>query len=106
MDGESCLLGTQGQIKQLRSTGRDASKHKEAIEGDDLVKIYTHGDVRTAPGLHNKVFIDLLLHFARHDREGLRELSKNSFIIETDSAGLRFAKVAYHKLDKKPQWIG
>ena len=61
----------QGQIKQLRATGKDAFKHKEAIEGDDLVKLYAHCDVRTAPGLQNKVFIDLLLHFARRGREGL-----------------------------------
>ena len=30
--------------------------------------------------------IDLLLHFACRGREGLLELSKNSFIIQTDSA--------------------
>ena len=35
--------------------------------------------------------IDLLLHFARRGREGLLELSQNSFIIQTNSAGLRFA---------------
>ena len=31
----------QGQIKQLRVSGRDISHHKKAIAGEDLVKLYS-----------------------------------------------------------------
>ena len=90
----------QGQIKQLRVSGRDISHHKEAIAGEDLVKLYGSFDCDTATGLQNKVFLDILLHFARRGREGLRELRKDSFIIATDSTGSKYAKTAYHELEK------
>ena len=62
----------QGQIKQLRVSGRDITHHKEAIAGEDLVRLYGSFDCDTATGLQNKVFLDILLHFARRGREGLR----------------------------------
>ena len=48
----------QGQIKQLRVSGRDISLYKEAITGEDLVKLYASFDCATATRLQKKV-----LHF-------------------------------------------
>ena len=90
----------QGQIKLLRRSGNDVTKHKQAIDNEDMKKILASFDVSTPSGLQNKVFFDLLLHFARCGQEGLRELTRKSVIIKTDSSGRRYATMAYNEIEK------
>ena len=46
----------QGQIKLLRQSGNDVTKHKQAIDNEDMKKIRASFDVSTPSGLQNKVF--------------------------------------------------
>ena len=90
----------QAQVKQLRKLGKDETKHKDLIEEEDMAKIKGKMDTNTATGLQQKVFLDILTHFARRGQEGLRELTKTSIIICKDSTGKKFATMAYTELEK------
>ena len=80
----------QGQIKILRQSGNDITKHKKPIDSEDMAKIRESFKVETPAGLQNKVSFDLLLHFARRGQEGLRELTKTSLVIKKDSRGRKY----------------
>ena len=93
----------QGQIKILRQSGNDITKHKKPIDSEDMAKIRESFKVETPAGLQNKVFFDLLLHFARRGQEGLRELTKTSLVIKKDSRGRKYATMAYNEREKNHQ---
>ena len=44
-------------------------------------------------GLQNKVFIDIMMYLCNRGRENLRNMTKNAFLILTDSARLRYVSV-------------
>ena len=90
----------QGTIKTLRERGLDVTKHKTAIDADDMSKIRQSLDVNTPVGLQDKVFVDVVLHFARRGREGLREMGKGFFIIKKNSKGLLYTTPSFNELDK------
>ena len=62
--------------------GNNKTQHKPAISAADMKKKYNSDalDVNNPVSLQRKVFIDIMLHFSRRGREGLRELRKDSFV--------------------------
>ena len=90
----------QGQIKILRQSGNDITKHKKPIDSEDMAKIRESFKVETQAGLQNKVFLNLLLHFARRGQEGLRELTKTSLVIKKDSRGRKYDTMAYNEREQ------
>ena len=85
----------------MRASGNDVTQHKSAIQKEDMTKIRDNLKLNTPQGLQDKVFIDIVLQFARRGREGLRELTKDSMSIKTDAAGWLYATPAYNELQKK-----
>ena len=59
--------------------------------------------VETPAGLQNKVFFDLLHHFARRGQEGFHELTNTSLVIKKDSRGRKYATMAYNEREKNHQ---
>ena len=68
-----------GLIKELKRAGKDTSENKEPISIADLQKLQSSGlfSVDTPNTLQNKVLFDIMTHFWRRGREGLRSLVKN-----------------------------
>ena len=91
----------QGTIKLMRASGNDVIQHKSAIQKEDMKKIRDNLKLNTPQGLQDKVFIDIVLQFARRGREGLWELTKDSISIKTYAAGRLYATPAYNELQKK-----
>ena len=72
----------KSQVRTLRVEGKDITKHKPVIEKEDMTKITSNLKTDSPVGLQQRVFIDLMLHFGRRGREGLRELKRESFVIK------------------------
>lgn len=90
----------QGTIKMMKQQGLDKTKHKEAINQTDMRKIRDSLNTETPQGLQDTVFLDVVLHFARRGREGLREMSKTSISVRQDAKGIKYATPAYNEFDK------
>ena len=90
----------QGTIRLMKEQGLDTTKHKEAINPTDMKKMKESLNSSTPQGLQDKVFLDIVLHFARRGREGLRELKRGSIVIRKDAEGVKYATPAYNELDK------
>ena len=91
-----------GLIKELKRAGKDTSENKEPISIADLQKLQSSGlfSVDTPNTLQNKVLFDIMTHFGRRGREGLRSLGKKSFKVATDNDGHRYVAMAYNEADK------
>ena len=85
-----------GLIKELKRAGKGTSENK------DLQKLQSSGlfSVDTPNTLQNKVLFDIMTHFGRRGREGLRSLGKKSFKVATDNDGHRYVAMAYNEADK------
>jgi hypothetical protein len=94
-------------LKELRRQGLDTTKHKAVIEHNDIEKMYKSGTLsNTNPrALQRKVFFELSLHFARRGREGLRSLTKDTFVIKVDATGNKYITQSYNEKEKNHQGI-
>ena len=91
-----------GTIKEMKRAGKDTTENKEPISQSDLQKLKTSGlfSTETPQTLQNKVFFDVMSHFGRRGREGLRSLHPSSFKCVNDSDGHRYVAMAYNESDK------
>lgn len=94
-----------GYLKDNKSSGNDTTKHKSAITDGDWHKLQNSTFLSPdAPStLQNKVLIDIITHFGRRGREGLRDMKKSTFLLCTDDAGRKYYKRAYNELTKNNQ---
>ena len=85
-----------GYVKANILEGNASVKHKPVISDGDWQKLMNSTELEpvTPKGLQNKVFVNIMTHFARRGREGLRELKKDSFVIRKDDAGLEYIAMA------------
>ena len=51
--------------------------------------------------LQHKMYVEVALHFGRHGREGLCELTKNSFCEKVDLDGRTYITLGFNELQKK-----
>lgn len=91
-----------GLLKSMKREGKDKSKHHTAIVEADLEKIRQSPAVgySTPSALQRKVYFDLSYHFGRRGREGLRNLTKESYIVKTDAQGLRYVEADFREAEK------
>ena len=94
-----------GKLKQMRHEGRDITKHKSAINPDDITKMYSSGTLNNdnPTNLQMKVFFEISLHFGRRGREGWRQLTKQSFALKVDPSGREYLTIIYNEYDKNHQ---
>ena len=94
-----------GYLKENKLSGSDTTKHKTPITDGDWQRLqnsrYLSPDTPTS--LQNKVFIEVLTHFGRRGREGLRGLKKSSFKLCKDDEGRKYFSRAYNELTKNNQ---
>ena len=94
-----------GVLRKMKAEGRDVTQHKEPITEGDMKKIYESDalSTKTPMGLVRKVYFEISLHFGRRGREGLRSLTKDSFVFKTDDEGKEYVTLLYNELDKNHQ---
>ena len=97
-----------GNMRTLRQAGLDRSRHKDAVTENDMRKMYSSGvlGIDNPVSLQHKVYVEVALHFCRRSREGLRELTKNSFCEKVDSDGRSYITLGFNELEKNHQGLG
>ena len=90
----------KAQLKVNRMEGGYESVHKKAIPEGDMDRIFNRLTLSNPSDLQMRIFMDIMVHFGRRGREGLRELRRDSFQIKVDGNGKRFAILRYHELEK------
>ena len=73
-----------GIVKTLKREGADKTNHHPPISEGDLQKMYSSQVLsnKTPITLVQKVWFEIMLHFCRRGREGLRNLTSTSFILK------------------------
>jgi hypothetical protein len=92
----------EGQRKILRVEGLDIRDHHDPIAPEDVCRMYTSGCLSTLKpeSLLYKSFFELVLHFGRRGREGLRLLDKTSLKFDKSACGKECVTLAYRELEK------
>ena len=72
--------------KQINKKGKGGVEHKEAIDPEDMNKLYSSFvfDINTPSGLLNMVWCELLMYFCRRGRENQRDLLPSMFELKRD----------------------
>ena len=102
----------KGRLRKNKQEGNDVSQPRSDIAPDDLAKIY---DNYFTPGLRNgntevllhKVFFDIMYHTGRRGKEGLRNLTKNSFKLKKAQNGREFIEITFNEVtkNKEAMWL-
>ena len=81
-------------LTDMKKKGFGAVKHKPAIFQEDLIKLYDVSGVAlnscTPQGLLNKCWFDVMTFLCRRGRENLRQMTRDTFKINTDGTGRKF----------------
>ena len=95
-------------MRTLQKIGLDESRHKDAVTENGMRKMYSSGmlGIDNPVTLQHKVYVEVALHVCRCGREGLRELTKNSFCEKVDSDGRPYITLHFNELEKKNQGLG
>ena len=98
----------KGQLRRSKNEGKDTSKPRSDIQPEDLEKLY---DDYFTPGLENantevllhKVFFDIMYFMGRQAKEGLRNLTKESFGLKKSANGSEYIEINFNETTKKNQ---
>ena len=97
-----------GRLRDNKEKGHDKTQPRVAIEKEDLEKLFI---VYFLEGINNnntevllhKVFFDIIYYTGRHGKEGLRNLTKDSFTIKKGPDGADYIEMTYNEKTKKNQ---
>ena len=97
-----------GRLCDNKEKGLDTSHPQEASEKEDLEKLF---DSYFLPGVQNcnmeillhKIFFDIVYYTGRRGKEGLRNLTKDSFELKVASDGVEYLQMMYNEKTKKNQ---
>ncbi|XP_041475625.1 uncharacterized protein LOC121424096 [Lytechinus variegatus] len=87
-------------LHKLKAEGKGAIRHKDPVTPEDMNKIRESFDLTVPKDLQNKVFLDLMLHLCNRGRENLRQMKKDDFAVQTDSANQRYVHVVRDMITK------
>ena len=91
------------KLKDLKKAGMESTKHKPAIEREDLMKLKSGSDVLLPVNplsLLRNVWFHVSLYWCRRGREGQRQLTKKSFVFGEDAGGRNYATMAHDEVTK------
>ena len=94
-----------GQCRLNKRAGLDITASHAPLAQTDIQRVEAYFE----PWLHNnvilqeKVFFELMYHFARRGREGLRALHQDSFIIDELPDGREYVSLKYNAASKTNQ---
>lgn len=94
-----------GYLKMNKEEGGDTTTHKAPITDGDWKKLHNSDTMatNTPTTLQNKVFVNMLTHFGKRGREGLRILKKDSFEKGVDDCGRQFYRMRCNEVTKNHQ---
>lgn len=94
-----------GSLKKMKKDGMDKSSHYPAIGTADLKKMYDSNVLSNhdPTALQRKIFFELLLHFGRRGKEGLRQIRKGQIIFSSDENGQQYATLDCNPHEKNHQ---
>ena len=98
-----------GGLRDNKEKGLDTAAPHTAMEKEDLQKLFndyfpkTLGDELNTEILVHKVFFDIMYYTGRCGKEGLRSLSKNSFVVKKGPTGKEYTEITFNKHTKKNQ---
>ena len=75
---------------ELKKKGFAKVEHFPEINADDILTIYGSFDINHPRGLLNKVLFDIIFYLCRRGRENLADMTKSTFIVETDRSGRKY----------------
>ena len=95
-----------GKLCDNKENGLDVSKPRHAIDKEDmeiLFNKYFSGGLKKFDTyiLMQKVFFDIVYYTGRRGKEGLCELTKNSFEIKTAANGNQYIEITFNEKTKK-----
>ena len=78
------------------------------VTENDMRKMYSSDvlGIDNPVSLQHKVYVEVALHFCRRGREGLLELTKNSFCEKVDSDGRTYITLGFNEPEKNHQGLG
>ena len=90
------------KLVNIKRSGKESTKHKPAIEVEDLKKLKTSGifSLETPLSLLRNVWFNIVLYFCRRGREGQRSLATTSFKFEVDAHGRSYATMTHDEASK------
>ena len=86
--------------KKIVQNGKGDTEHHAEIEPEDVQKLYAGFDVNDNCGLQEKVWMDIMFYMCRRGREGLRDMTKDTFSVGKDATGRRFVYQVGGEFDK------
>ena len=98
----------KGQLRCAKNEGKDVSTPRSDIQPEDLERLYNNyfipglSEANTEVLLH-KVFFDIMYHMGHRAKEGLHNLTKDSFSLKTSADGQDYIKINFNKMTKKNQ---
>ena len=98
-----------GRLRENKEKGLDVAQPRTSMEKEDIEKLFqqyfpqTTGDKLNTQVLLHKVFFDIMYFTGRRGKEGLRSLSKDSFIVKSTPSGVEYIEITFNEKSKKNQ---
>lgn len=96
-----------GHMRVNKQKGLDVSRPKEPISQADLEKVYEYFQAGLVNGdlqiLQHKVFFDLMYFTGRRGKQGLWDLTKDSFALKETADGSKFIEITFNEVTKTNQ---
>ena len=98
-----------GRMRDNKEKGLDTSTPRTPMDQADVERLFneyfpkTVGDNLDTEVLLHKVFFDIMYYTGRRGKEGLRNLTKESFQVKTAADGKKFIEITFNEKTKKNQ---
>ncbi len=97
----------KGKLRTNKRAGLHKVEHTKSMEPEEIDQCYDQylvPNMYSSPqALQHKVFFDIQYYMARRGREGLREFTKDSFVVKKDHLGKEYVTMALDEATKRGQ---
>ena len=96
-----------GRLRDNKEKGLDVSTPRVSIDKSDIENLFknyfpkTIGDHLDTEVLLHKVFFDIMYYTGRRGKEGLRNLTKESFLIKKAGDGKQYIEITFNEKKQK-----